>query len=275
MASSGCVPSRGRVSLSERDFEAASTTRGAGRDAGAGAGAGVGAGGDAGADANDQRVRFRVGMRDGAPFAVAAGVLSLSFGIVAREAGLSVVQAVVMSTIVFAGSAQFAAIAILSAGGGVGAAVGAAALMNSRFLPMGIALGPSLPGGPLRRALEGQAVIDSSWAMAARPGGRFERHYLFGHTGVQYIGWFFGTVVGAVAGSSLGDARALGLDAVFPAFFAVILIGELRDARARGVALAGALIALALVPIAPPGVPVLAASTVALIGLRRVGRARA
>ena len=53
-------------------------------------------------------------------------------------------------------------------------------LMNTRFLPMGLAFGPSLPGGALRRALQGQAVVDPSWAIASRGDGRFDRHLLLG-----------------------------------------------------------------------------------------------
>lgn len=212
---------------------------------------------------------WRRGLRAGMPFAVASGVLALSFGVVARDAGFSAFGAIVMSAVVFAGSAQFAAVAIFAAGGGIPAALGAAALMNSRFLPMGIALGPSLPGGALRRALQGQVVVDSSWAMSMDDEGRFDRWFMFGHTATQYVGWSLGTAVGALAGSALADARTLGLDAVFPAFFVAILVGELRDSKGRAVALAGAGIALALVPFAPPGVPVLAASVAALAGLHR------
>src|SRR5205809_223944 len=109
---------------------------------------------------------FRAGLRAGAPFALAGFLLSLSFGVLARGIGMPTLAVIAMSVIVFAGSAQFASIAILGAGGGVGAAIAAAAMMNSRFLAMGIALGPSLPGGPWRRAAQGQAVVDSSWAMA-------------------------------------------------------------------------------------------------------------
>jgi predicted branched-subunit amino acid permease len=209
---------------------------------------------------------FRDGVRAGLPYAGASSVLALSFGVVATDLGVPAVAAVVMSAIVFAGSAQFASIAILAAGGGVGAAKAAAALMNSRFVPMGFALGPSLKGSRIRRAVEGQAVVDSSWAMAARGDGRFDRPYLFGHTAVQYVGWVTGTAAGVVV--PVLDARALGLDAVFPAFFLTILAGELRDRRRRVVAAAGALLALALVPVAPPGVPVLLASSAALVGLR-------
>jgi branched chain amino acid efflux pump len=212
---------------------------------------------------------FRAGLRAGVPYAIAGGVVALSFGVLARQAGFSAIGAIVMSGIVFAGSAQFAAVAIIAGGGGVGAAIGAAALMNSRFLSMGAALAPSLSGRALQRAAQGQTVVDASWAMANRGGGRFDRHFLFGASAVQYVTWMIGTAVGAVGGRGLGDPRALGLDAIFPAFFLALLVPELRDRRSRGVALGGALIALALVPLAPPGVPVLAASAAALVGLRR------
>ncbi|HEV7884080.1 MAG TPA: AzlC family ABC transporter permease [Solirubrobacteraceae bacterium] len=215
---------------------------------------------------------FRAGLRAGVPYALAGGVVALSFGVLARQAGFSALGAIVMSAIVFAGSAQFAAIAIIASGGGVAAAIGAAALMNSRFLPMGVALAPSLRGRALARAAQGQTVVDASWAMANRGEGRFDRHFLFGASAVQYVTWMIGTTVGAVAGTGLGDPRALGLDAIFPAFFLALLLPELRDPRSRGVALGGGLIALALVPLAPPGVPVLAASTAALVGLRRPRR---
>jgi 4-azaleucine resistance transporter AzlC len=212
--------------------------------------------------------RFRAGLRASTPYAVASLILSFSFGAVAVAAGLSPLAAVVMSAVVYAGSAQFASIGILAAGGGVGAAVAAAALMNSRFLPMGVALGPSLPGGRLRRALQGQAVVDSSWALALRPDGSFDRMYLFGHSAGQYVCWISGTALGVLGGGV--DSRALGLDAVFPAFFLALLVAEVRKGTRTtlGVALAGAALALALVPVAPVGVPVLVASGAALVGLR-------
>jgi 4-azaleucine resistance transporter AzlC len=200
---------------------------------------------------------------------VAGFLLSLSFGVLARGIGMPALAVIVMSVVVFAGSAQFTAIAILGAGGGVGAAIAAAAMMNSRFLAMGVALGPSLPGGPWRRAAQGQAVVDSSWAMSAQGDGSFDRVFLFGATAVQYVTWQAGTVVGALGGNVLGDPDKLGLDAVYPAFFLALLLVEVRRPRAGGVAIAGAVIALALIPVAPAGVPVLAASVVALAGLRR------
>ena len=216
-----------------------------------------------------ERESFRAGMRAGVPYALAGGVLSLSFGVLALEAGFSAIGAIIMSAIVFAGSAQFAAISIVAAGGGLGAAIGAAALMNARFLPMGIALAPSLPGSALRRAAQGQANVDASWAMANQGGGSYDRHFLFGATAVQYATWVGGTAIGALGGGAIGDPRDLGLDAIFPAFFLALLLPELRSIRSRAVALGGAIIALALVAFTPPGVPVLAASVAALVGLKR------
>ncbi|HEX7297425.1 MAG TPA: AzlC family ABC transporter permease [Solirubrobacteraceae bacterium] len=223
----------------------------------------------------DRRTRLLEGVRAGVPFGIAACFVSLSFGVLAQDAGFSPTAAIVMSVIVFAGSAQFAAIAIVGSGGAALAAVGAAALINSRFLVMGIALAPSLPGGRLRRALQGQAIVDASWALASRGDGTFDRWLLFGSTAVQYVGWVAGTVAGALGGEALGDPARLGLDAVFPAFFVGLLVSELRDWRSRGVAALGGLIALALVPISPPGVPVLAASVAALVGLTRSARTAA
>src|SRR3954469_25507136 len=154
---------------------------------------------------NDRRQRLLDGMRAGMPFAVAGGLLALSFGVVAQSAGLSAGEAIAMSAIVFAGAAQFTAIAIIAQGGTVAAAVIAAALVNARFLPMGVALGPSLPGGPFKRALQGQAIVDASWAMSARDDGTFDRSFLFGATALQYVTWLSGTVLGALGGGLLGD----------------------------------------------------------------------
>lgn len=215
------------------------------------------------------RAGIRLGARYGIPFGMAGGLLSLSFGVVSQDVGLSPVAAIVMSAIVYAGSAQFAAISILAGGGSTGAAIVAAGLMNSRFFPMGVALAPSLPGGPLKRAAQGQAVVDASWALAVREDGTFDRGLLFGSSAVQYVAWVLGTTAGVFFGDALGDPEKLGLDAVYPAFFVFLLIGEVRNGRALGAAALGGAIALALVPFAPAGVPVLAASAGAFIGLVR------
>jgi 4-azaleucine resistance transporter AzlC len=201
----------------------------------------------------------RAGLRAGLPYGIASLLLGLSFGVLARPL-MGPVATIVMSVVVFAGSAQFAALAVLSAGGGAAAAIVAGMLLNLRFVPMGIAIAPSLRAGPLGRALRGQALVDASWALANRGGGRFDIEFLLGSTLAQYPAWVAGTVLGALAGGLLGDPRALGLDAIFPAFFLGLLAAELHRPQARPVAALGAGIALALTPVAPAGVPIIVAS---------------
>jgi 4-azaleucine resistance transporter AzlC len=212
---------------------------------------------------------YLAGARAALPFALATLVLGISFGVLARSLGWGIVAPIVFSVIAFSGSAQFAAAAVLGAGGGAVAAIVAAALLNARFGPMGVAVAPYLKGGPLRRALEGQAVVDASWALASRGEGRFDREFMIGATLPQVTAWIGGTIVGVLGGDFIGDPERLGLDVIFPAFFLALLAEELSSARAVIVALTAAVLALALVPFAPPGVPVIAACAAALLGLRR------
>jgi predicted branched-subunit amino acid permease len=210
---------------------------------------------------------LRPGLRAGVAFGLAALVLGISFGVLARPL-MGPVAPIVMSVLVFSGAAQFGATAVLAAGGDAAAAIIAGTLLNARFLPMGVALAPSLTGGAARRAVEGQAVVDASWALAARGGGRFDRDLMLGATIPQYPAWVLGTAIGVFGGEAIGDPAALGLDAIFPAFFLGLMATELSSPRARAAAIGGGAIALLLAPLVPPGVPVLAASAAALIGAR-------
>jgi predicted branched-subunit amino acid permease len=198
--------------------------------------------------------RFRRGVRAGIPFAAAGLLLAISFGVLAQPL-MGNVAPIVMSALVFAGSAQFAATAVLAAGGGAAAAIAAGILLNLRYVPMGTAIG--------------QAMIDFSWAAASRGGGRFDPAFMVGATLPTYPSWVVGTAIGVFAGDLIGDPAALGLDAIFPAFFLCLLVeGELRPGLPRVVAALGSVIALVLIPFTPAGVPVIAASAAALLGLR-------
>ena len=219
---------------------------------------------------SDRRERYYAGARAALPFALATGVLGVSFGVLAGSLGWGALAAIASSVIICSGSAQFAVAAVLGSGGGPFAAIVAAILLNARFGPMGIAVGPYLKGGPLRRALEGQTMVDASWALASRGGGRFDREFMIGATVPQVVAWVGGTAAGVFGGDFVGNPERLGLDAIFPAFFLVLLVAELRNGRsAITVALIAASLALLLVPVAPPGVPVIAACAAALLGLRR------
>jgi 4-azaleucine resistance transporter AzlC len=216
---------------------------------------------------------YLAGARAALPFALATFVLGISFGVLARSLGWGTLAPIVFSVIAFSGSAQFAVASVLGSGGGALPAIAAAVFLNARFGPMGVAVAPFLKGGPLRRAMEGQTVVDASWALASRGEGRFDRDFMIGATVPQVTAWIGGTIVGVLGGDLIGDPERLGLDVIFPAFFLALLAEELRSAsrsaRAVIVALIAAVLALALVPFAPPGVPVIAACAAALLGLRR------
>ncbi len=218
---------------------------------------------------DDERARYLAGVRAGLVLTVPTLALGITFGILARSLGWGVLAPIAFSVLAFSGSAQFAVASVLGAGGTAVAAILAAVLVNARFLAMGVAVAPALKGGRLRRALEGQAVVDASWALASRGDGRFDREFMIGATIPQFVAWVVGTVIGAVGGTAIGDAEDLGLDAIFPAFFLTLLADELRTRPAIVAAVVAAAIAVALVPFAPPGVPVIAACGAALLGLRR------
>jgi 4-azaleucine resistance transporter AzlC len=213
--------------------------------------------------------RYLAGARAGLPFSLATLVLGISFGVLARSLGWGTLAPIAFSVIAASGSAQFGVAAVLGSGGSPIAAIVAAVLLNTRFGPMGIAVAPYLKGGPLRRALEGQAVIDASWALASRGGGRFDREFMIGSWVPQYAAWIIGTAIGTLGGDFIGNPERLGLDVIFPAFFLILLAEELRGRRSIAVALIAAALALVLVPFTPPGVPVIAACAAALLGLLR------
>lgn len=200
-------------------------------------------------------------------FGIAVFVIAISFGVLARPL-MGSVAPIVMSIVVFSGSAQFGALAVLSAGGGTGAAIAAGILLNARYLAMGLALAPSLQGRALSRAAFAMTTVDASWAASSMGDGSFDPWYMVGASTPQYIGWVLGTVIGVLIGNHLGDPRSLGLDALFPAFFIALLFEEVRGRRRVAAACGGAAIALALTPLVPPGLPILAAAAAAVVASR-------
>lgn len=212
-------------------------------------------------------------VRQALVIAVAIGVFGVSFGVLAAASGLSWQMACAMSLLVFGGGSQFAAVGVVAAGGAPAAAVAAGLLLNTRYTPFGLAVAPALRGGLLTRMVAAQLVIDESSAMALGQTDPRLRERAFWVTGVAvFVCWNAGTALGAVAGSLLGDPRALGLDAAFPAGFLALLGPLLTTPAARRAAGAGAVVAVALVPFTPPGVPVFVAAAAALAGLTARGR---
>src|SRR3990170_2235880 len=127
------------------------------------------------------RFELRRGAVAAVPLAIAVGLFGISFGVLsASTGGMGALPAIVMSATTFAGSAQFAAASIIGGGGQPLAAIAAALLLNARYLPIGVSVAPFLFGGPLTRFAQAQLVVDESWAIAARGGGRFDPHRLVG-----------------------------------------------------------------------------------------------
>ena len=214
---------------------------------------------------------FRDGMRLALPLLLPTLAIGISFGVIAQPV-IGATAASVMSMVVFAGSAQVASVTVLESGGAVVAAVAAGLLLNLRFAPMSFAITPNLNGSRWRRFLEAQLIVDASFALSADGRGGFSREVMMGGWVPQACGWIGGTVIGVLAGGVLPEPATLGLDAIFPAFFLSILVGEARANGAERTLEAiflAAVITLALLPWAPPGVPIIAASAAALLGLRR------
>jgi 4-azaleucine resistance transporter AzlC len=215
----------------------------------------------------DRPPRFRDGVLVGLPLALAPLLFGAAFGVLATDADMGPVAAVVMSASTFAGSAQFAAASTLETGGGAAAAVLAAVLLNARYAPLSIAVASIFPGSPRRRLVESQLIVDESWALAGRS-GRFEYGILAGVGVLFWFLWVGGTALGTVVGDLL-DPEAIGLDAAFPALFLALLVPYLRTRRSLVAALTAAAITFALIPLVPAGVPIVAASLACLWGLRR------
>jgi 4-azaleucine resistance transporter AzlC len=198
-----------------------------------------------------------------------AGAFGISFGAVSVGAGLTVLQTMVLSLVLFSGASQFAFVGVATAGGSPFAAVPATLLLGVRNAFYGVPMSEILQPRGLARLWTAHLVIDETTAMAVAQSAPPSRRYAFWATGIiLFLLWQLGSLVGALLGTVL-DPEALGLDAAAPAVFLALLWPALAGSRARWVALAGAGVALALVPVAPPGVPVIAAAAVAVAaGLR-------
>jgi predicted branched-subunit amino acid permease len=215
---------------------------------------------------------WRAGFRVGAGLAAGGFALAVSFGAFAVTHGWPAGLTILMSLVVFSGSAQFALVTALTAGGML-PALGSAVLMNLRFVPMAAASAGSLRGGRLRRALEGQAVVDGSWVSAHRADGTTDREKMLAATLVQWPAWAAGTALGALAVPSTGFIEATGLDLVFPGFFLVLLLDSLTEqVRLIPIALAAAAITGLACRFLPVGISLLLASIAALAALRRPTR---
>jgi predicted branched-subunit amino acid permease len=215
--------------------------------------------------------RRREVLRNAIGVGLATGAYGLSFGALSVAAGLSTLQTMVLSLVMYTGGSQFALVLVLGGGGGWLAASGSAAMLGSRNLFYGPRVSELLdrPRG-WRRLLAAHLTSDETTAMVLAQDDEDAARLAFWATGAAiWVCWGLGTLVGAVGAALLPDPKVLGLDAAAPAAFLALLAPRLRGREPWLVAAAGAAVALALVPLVPAGVPVIVAAAVAVVaGLR-------
>jgi 4-azaleucine resistance transporter AzlC len=205
----------------------------------------------------------------------AVGVFGVVFGVGAVAAGASVIQACVMSLLVFTGASQFSAVSVVAAGGGVSAALGGAMVLAARNAVYGLAMSRVITGSLATRALAAQLTIDESTAMASVQHDPAAKRRAFWITGAAvYVCWNTATLIGALVGSAI-EPETYGLDVAFPAGFVAMVAPHLRHRLGLIAAVLGSLICLVLIPFTPVGVPILCASAAVLVGLRAPDAAHA
>lgn len=217
----------------------------------------------AGAREDDER---RGAVRQALSVAAATGVYGVSFGALAVAAGLDLWQTSALSLLMFTGGSQFAFVGVVGSGGAAGAAVATAAMLGSRNALYGAVLAPLLRYRGGRQVAAAHLTIDESTAVATAQRTPAVARLGFWWAGVGvFVLWNLFTVVGAVVGDALGDPTRWGLDAAAAAAFLGLLWPRLAHRSARVVAAGAAVVALALTPVTPAGVPVLAAAVVAVV----------
>ena len=206
--------------------------------------------------------------------AIGIGLYAMAFGAsfaaISVGSGLSLPQTMVLSLVMFTGASQFAFVGVAATGGSPVAAIPAALLLGVRNAFCGVPVSEILHPRGLARIWTAHFVIDETTAMAISQATARARRFAFWATGlILFTLWQLGSLAGALVGRAV-DPAAVGLDAAAPAVFLALLWPSLRRREARWVALGGVVVALALLPVAPPGIPVVAAAGVALVaGLRR------
>jgi len=189
-----------------------------------------------------------------------------SFGAISIGSGLTLPQTMVLSLVMFTGASQFAFVGVAASGGSPFAAVPAALLLGMRNAFYGVPISEILHLRGFARLWTAHFVIDETTAMAIGQATPRARRFAFWTTGmILFSLWQLGSLAGALVGRAVNPTD-IGLDAAAPAVFLALLWPMLRRREGRWLALGGAAVALALIPVAPPGIPVIASAGVALVG---------
>jgi 4-azaleucine resistance transporter AzlC len=206
--------------------------------------------------------------RDALSVALTVGAYGVAFGAAGVAAGFTVLQTCLFSLLAFTGASQFAAVAVVAAGGAGISAVVAASLLSTRNALYSLQMAPQLEVRGWRRLLAAQITIDESTNVAlaqASHGPDAVRHGFWLTGSGVFLFWNIFTLVGALGAKSLGNPASWGLDAAVPAAFLGLLWPRLKDARLRVIAGIAAIFALVMTPILPSGTPIIATVLVAVV----------
>lgn len=202
------------------------------------------------------RAEAREGVRDILPIMVAAVPIGLLFGALSVGKGLSILEAGLMSLLVFAGGAQFAAVELWTYPAPILALAFSTLLINARHVLMGASLAPKLKGFSLPQRLAGfYFLTDESWALAERRAMQrpITPAYWFALALLLPLAWISATFLGAWLGSFLGDPKRLGADFAFTALFIGLVAGFWKGRiTAFTVVASGAVSALTYITAGPP-----------------------
>ena len=197
----------------------------------------------------------------------AVGVFAIAFGVLAVSAGASIVQTCALSIFTFTGASQLSAVGVIATGGSASAAVGGALLLAARNAVYGLALAPHFRDSVGKRLVTAQFVIDETTAMTSAAPDQRSKDWAFWSCALMLFAcWNLGTLIGALAGSSI-DPRTFGLDAAFPVVFVAMVAPHLSTRNGRRAALTGAAVTIVLTPFLPIGLPILLSSVGVLAGL--------
>ncbi len=198
-------------------------------------------------------------LMDALGIAVSAVGFGFVYGLSAREAGFSVIETVAMSTIVFAGAAQFAAVGYVASGLAWPGVVLLTALLNARHLLYSAALAPWLRDVPfVRRAVMAHLLTDEAFALSIghfrRLGRTDERGYWIGAIGSTFIPWNLATLAGVLLGGQIPDPARFGIDVIFPAAMIGLAVGLITGRRELVAAIAGACVGVVAALLTSPAI---------------------
>lgn len=207
-------------------------------------------------------------LRDSLAVAIPVGTYGAAFGAASVAAGFSILQSCLLSLLLFSGASQFAVVGVIGAGGSPVSAIATGSLLGFRNGLYGLKMAPILKPRGIKKIVAAQLTIDESTGVAIgqESRGLDASRYGFWATGIGvYVFWNLFTLLGALGAQALGNPSAWGLDAAVPAAFLGLVWPRLIDNKSRMVAISAALLALALTPIAPAGVPIIATVCIAVI----------